>query len=289
MKTNSLRTRPLCVVALSAIAAIACDRRSDTSSETQTTGATHPPTVEKVKDEPSKFYGKRVTLSGEVDSPKADSKEFTLEGNAWIFDREIRVLTKSPVKIGGAPLADDDHVVVTGTVRPFVVADVEREIGWDLSPELEVELREKPVLVADEIRRVEPSATWTEKKPQGEIVGLWLLVTTPTPQALVGQPVNAEKLKVHSVTKKGFFVGPSHAEQTFVLASDASALEGIKPGDLVDVRGTVKKTPPVDTAMKDFGLAPTLRSVVEREPLYVEAKEIKRSAEMGTKGKNEKE
>jgi hypothetical protein len=218
-----------------------------------------------------------VTLAGEVDSPRADAKAFTLEGNAWIFDHEIRVRTKSAVRMGGGSLGEDDHVVVSGTVRPFVTAEIERELGWDLAPELEIELRDKPVLVADEIRRVEPSATWSEKAPQGEILGLWLLITTPTPDALVGQSVTAEKVKVQNVTKKGFFVGPSHTEQTFVLAGDPAELSGIKAGDLVAVRGTVKKTPAVDTAVKNFGLSPSLRGVVEHEPLYVEATEIKRA------------
>lgn len=264
-----------------AIAAGGCDRRSADEmpgKETQTTGAAQKtPTVERVKDDPSRYYGKRVTLTGEVDAPRSDAKAFTLEGNAWIFDHEIRVLTKSPVKMGGAALGEDDHVVVTGTVRPFVTAEIERELGWDLTPELEVELKNKPVIVADEVRRIQPSATWSEKKPQGEIVGLWLLTSTPTPEALVGQSVSADKLKVQNVTNKGFFVGPSHTEQTFVLASDPNQLSGIKAGDMVDVRGTVKKTPPVDTAMKDFGLPATLRGVVEHEPLYVDAKEIKRA------------
>jgi hypothetical protein len=279
MKSNSrIHAGPALLVVL--VAAASCDRRPGTddsvANETRTTGATQSkPSVEQVKDSPASFYGKRVTLSGEVESPTEGGRAFTLEGNKWIFDHDIRVLSRSPVKMGGATLKEDDDVVVTGTVRRFVVAEVERELGWDLSPQLEIELREKPVLVAEEVRRVEPSATWTEKNPEGEIVGLMFLVAAPSPDALTGQAIRLDKTKVQSKTGKGMWVGASHAEQTFVLAGEGVDASKINVGDLVDVRGTLKKTPPVDQALKDWGAAPTMRGVIRGEPLYIEASQVK--------------
>ena len=270
--------------ALALTSTAGCDRKSETAGHAETTGAQQDkPTVDKVKEAPAAYYGKKLTLTGEVDSPHADMREFTLEGSEGIFDNDIRVLTKSPVKMGGAPLAEDQRVIVTGTVRRFTTAEVEREVGWDLSPELEVELRDKPVLVAEEIRRVEPSATWTDKTPEGEIIGTMMLVTAVTPEALAGQKIRIDKAKVQSTTSKGVWIGSSHADQTFVMPTGDADLSKIKAGDMVDVRGTVKKTPPVDEAIKAWGATPTMRGVIQGEPLYVEATQLQ-PAEKKEKG-----
>jgi hypothetical protein len=47
---------------------------------------------------------------------------------------------------------DDAKVRVTGTVRRFVVADIERDYGFDLTSEIETEFRDKPVLVANSVQ-----------------------------------------------------------------------------------------------------------------------------------------
>src|SRR5690606_23912633 len=99
-----------------------------------------------------RFYGRQVRLTGEVDEVFSD-RAFELEGTGWAFDDDITVLARTSVQLAGAGLEDGDELIVSGTVRPMVVAEVERELGWDLSPELEVRLKERPVLVADSIRR----------------------------------------------------------------------------------------------------------------------------------------
>ncbi len=278
MKSTLASSTRHAVLSLSLLALAGCDRHNEEKAqETRTTGA---PQVkpEEVKDDPARFYGKRVTLTGEVEDVGRGGRAFKLEGNDWLFPGEIRVLTRSPVAMGGAALSDDDEVVVTGTVRRFVVADVERDLGWDLDSEVEVELRDKPVLVADEIRRIEPAAKWTAQEPKGEIVGTVLLVTTAAPESLVGNSIRVERTKVQSVAGKGLWIGPSHAEQTFVLPAGGADISGIKAGDLVDLKGTVKKTPPAPEAIKSWNLEPTMRTVLEGEPVYVEANEVKRAA-----------
>lgn len=267
---------PLLAAALvTSLGSVACDRPSDSmrSPDTTTPAPTHA-TVDDVKDTPARFYGKKVTLSGEVAALASDQRAFTLEGSEWIFPDKIRVLTRSPVKMGGAPLASDDHVLVTGTVRRFVKADIDRELGWNLTPETEVTLRDKPVLVADEIRRVEPSATWTAQKPEGEIVSVVTMVTTFSPEALAGQPITLEHTKVQTVTGKVVWVGNSHANQTPVVPPQGTEASSFKAGQTVDVRGTVRKTPPADEAVKTWGLPKELHAVLDREPLYVEASSI---------------
>jgi hypothetical protein len=47
-------------------------------------------------------------------------------------------------------------VRVTGTVGKMSVVEIEREIGWDLRPELEVEVEKaRAVMIASSVQRVE--------------------------------------------------------------------------------------------------------------------------------------
>ena len=45
----------------------------------------------------------------------------------------------------------NDTVTVTGIVRMMVAAEIERELGWNLDPQIEAELERKPVLVAQSL------------------------------------------------------------------------------------------------------------------------------------------
>ena len=49
-----------------------------------------------------------------------------------------------------------NKVRVTGTVRRVAVAEIEREVGWDLEPKIEAEFKDvKAVLVASSVERVQ--------------------------------------------------------------------------------------------------------------------------------------
>jgi len=122
----------------------------------------HEDTVERLKENAGELYEQRVTVNGALARVGNDARVFTLEGRGLSAER-ITVLTRQPVITGDAPLVRDDHVVVTGTLRRFVASDLERDLGWDLPPALERELRGEPVLVVDEIRRLDPPASrWSE-------------------------------------------------------------------------------------------------------------------------------
>lgn len=283
MEKNALRI--LGSVALVSLACTACDRSEEKKDAKSTeTTATAKPSIDDVKDDPSRYYGKRITLSGEVDGVTADDRAFTLEGSQWIFPDKITVLTRSPVKMAGKALAKDDHVQVTGTVRRYVREDVKRELGWDLSPELDVKMREKPVLVADEIRRMDATATWTAQKPEGEIVSVFTMVTAFSPEALVGQSVTLERQPIQSIAGKGVFIGTSPSSETFVLAPNGAVSATLKKGDLVDVQGKIAKTPPAADAMKTWNLPADARTAIEHEPLFVNATRLEPSKSTAPNG-----
>lgn len=261
------------VAGLSVLGTVACDRdRPTPEPPAATTPAVTAPaaSVDAIKEAPGRFYGKTVHVSGEIDAVYSD-RAFQLEGTGWAFDDNITVLTKQPVRVAGAPLADGDDVIVTGTVRPFVVADVERDIGWDLASDLEIRLSKRPVLVADSITKVGEYGTWSAPgtaaaKPE-TLTSRLTIVATVEPSALVGRPVELGHERVRAVVGKGLWVGPTYMSQVFVLPT--GDIKDIQPGDSVKVTGTLQMVP--KDAVKKWELPADMAGAVSEEALYIDA------------------
>lgn len=121
----------------------ACDARPD-EAPASAVGAGQ------IIENPSNYVGKTVTVTGEVEDlhgPRA------FEMDSGVNLGELLVLGKDPypqVPDGATNRAFivDDTVTVTGVVRMMVTTEIERELGWDLEPQLEVEFDRKPVLIA---------------------------------------------------------------------------------------------------------------------------------------------
>lgn len=235
------------------------------------------PTTEQVAERPVQYLGKELTLIGEVDEVYGD-RAFELEGDGWIDD-SLLVLTRSPVRLSGGMLKDDDRVSVTGTVRSFMVAELERELGWDLTPELEIEWRSKNALVAESISAMTESARWSEKDAkQGALVGLVSFFYVPDPATLVGQELELERVPVREVQGKAVWVGAQHSDQLLVAPAGGAQLPALAAGDELDVEGTLRKMPPAKDAIERWGLKPALRSEISEEVVYLEARELKKSS-----------
>ena len=104
-------------------------------------------TTEEVADKTNALLGQTVTVRSEVDR-KVGANSFTIGDDKLFGSEKILVINAS-----GAPtvLPDDIDLQVTGKVAKLVVADVEREFNLNLEPELEVEFRDKPVIIAQSI------------------------------------------------------------------------------------------------------------------------------------------
>lgn len=103
-----------------------------------------------IAEEPSLFMGKTVTVSSKVDkviSPNA----FTLDDKELIGGKELLVVGAIP---SGDPIHEGETVLVTGPVRKFITAEIERDFDFDLQPELEVEYEASPVVIAQSIKIV---------------------------------------------------------------------------------------------------------------------------------------
>lgn len=120
----------------------------------------------KITADPQRYYGKPLAVTGEIEDIRSPNV-FTLNEDQLFGATDLLVLRANP-KVGTptpAAVKDGETVAVTGVLRPFVVADIERDydLTWDLDlqKKLEVEYSQKPVLIAD---AVYPSAIPDVKK-----------------------------------------------------------------------------------------------------------------------------
>ena len=108
------------------------------------------PEIEEVSEDPENYYGLEVALQGEIDEIR-NAYSFTLEEDELFEGDELLMINAT----GEVIPEEDEAVVVTGMVRPFIKAELERDydLTWDLDvqEEIEAEYSEKPVLVVDSI------------------------------------------------------------------------------------------------------------------------------------------
>ena len=107
-----------------------------------------------ITSNPEQYYGETLAVTGEVEDIRSGSA-FTLDEDQLFGAEDLLVIYATPRDGVQQPLpavTDDETVAVTGELRPFVVADFERDydLGWDLElqEQLEAEYSNRPVLVA---------------------------------------------------------------------------------------------------------------------------------------------
>ncbi len=108
------------------------------------------PDLEDIAEDPDIYYLQELAVEGEVDEVR-NEYTFTLKEDQLIGGDELLMINAS-----GTPIPEtDEKVVVTGTVRPYVRAEFDRDydLTWDLDvqEEIEAEYTEKPVFVVDAI------------------------------------------------------------------------------------------------------------------------------------------
>lgn len=255
--------------ALALLAGCADERAAQQQAPEKTPAATPPATdVDAIKEQPSRFFGKTVRVTGEIDQMH-NERAFQLDGTGWAFDDNITVLTRTPVRVGGLALAPGDEVIVEGTVRPFVVADVEKDLGWDIGSDVEVRLSKRPVLVASSVRRVVDYGQWTAAGAPAAtepVTTTLVIFATVEPATLSGRKVDLGRERVQAVTGKGLWVGPNPMSQVFVLPS--GEVKGVQPGDWVSVKGTLQ-TAPKDAA-KAWNLPENMAGAAGEGTLFVD-------------------
>lgn len=107
------------------------------------------PEAGEISKNPSQYYGRNLAIAGEVENITGPNT-FSLDEDQLVGE-DLLVLHATPqtaINQGG-------KVTVTGVIRPFVVAEIERDydITWDLNlkRKLEAEYSNKPVVIATQV------------------------------------------------------------------------------------------------------------------------------------------
>jgi hypothetical protein len=100
------------------------------------------------------FYGKTVTVKAEVEKV-VDAHTFTLDEDALLAGSDVLVLV--PRGMATTTMVHDQKVLVTGKVRRYVVAELDRDYDWFedgkiVNMEKEVDFKTRPVLIATSVR-----------------------------------------------------------------------------------------------------------------------------------------
>lgn len=230
-------------------------------------------TAQQIIENPSAYVGKTVMVSGDVEEihgPRA----FNMDSGASLG--ELLVVGREPFPnlpdAGDRAYVINDVATVTGVVRMFAAADVEREIGWDLDPNIESEFNGKPVLVvqkagfragagANTRTSVNPNANQSGVGDEITDVTIITVVSEADRVPLVGKRVKFDTVKVLSVVgDRTFYVGPNANQRVLVVleeeATPNTATEGkvdVNAGQTVSFNGNVMKMPTVDEANQRFG------------------------------------
>jgi hypothetical protein len=110
-------------------------------------------TLGDITAEPDTYIDQTVTVEGGVDEVRGE-RAFTIADNTFLDLNEVLVLGANQEALDTA-LEADAPVVVTGTVRRLVAAEIEQELGFDLDTEIEAEFEDKPVIIATNVEVVQ--------------------------------------------------------------------------------------------------------------------------------------
>jgi hypothetical protein len=149
------------------------------------------------------FYGKTVTVKAEVEDVLGNNM-FTLDEDSVLSGPDVLVLV--PGGIG--TLVHDQKVIVTGEVRPYVEADLDRDYDWFEHGKLvdvktKVDWKTRPVVVARSVRTEQGSELMTGATQTSEVTRTTTTTTTTTRRSddtmhahsgMVMTPISAGKL-----------------------------------------------------------------------------------------------
>ncbi|HEY9799104.1 MAG TPA: hypothetical protein V6D25_01995 [Leptolyngbyaceae cyanobacterium] len=111
------------------------------------------PQLTQINQNPEQYYGRQVVVTGKVGNININSPVILTLNQGQLFgEQDLVVLLKAPATIA---INQGQNVSVVGEVRPFVVADIERDYNftWDdnVRRQLQAEYGNRNVLIADTV------------------------------------------------------------------------------------------------------------------------------------------
>ncbi|MEP0914779.1 hypothetical protein NDI45_28160 [Leptolyngbya sp. GB1-A1] len=153
---KKIRIEAIAAAFLAVLPALSITERAVAQTSTHQYLNSQNATIDDIVDNPAAYTGRLVTVRSEPEET-GDLQSFLLDDTDGINlfgldfdDDELLVFNYS-----GAPIAlpeeDDVEIQVTGVVRPFIRAEVERELGIALDPEIYAEYEYEPAVFAQSL------------------------------------------------------------------------------------------------------------------------------------------
>ena len=105
-------------------------------------------TIEKVTGNIDEYVGQTVTVRSDVEE-EVNESGFVLQSDEFFGGEPFLLLNAGAVPVTRPN--EDIGVQATGTVREFVIADIESEYGIDLDDELYVDYEDRPAIIAESV------------------------------------------------------------------------------------------------------------------------------------------
>jgi hypothetical protein len=220
-----------------------------------------------LEDNAQRYTGKTISVDAEVDEVLGP-RVFKIDQGHW-FNLGGEMLVIMPTHLA-ALVREDDRVTVTGTVKEFVRAEFDREWGFDMTDEIEVELKTRPVLVASRVvggndnvalmiqtgqtgqqqaqqgRQTDDRPVGTTGEKMDERFNAGRMVTNLSDLAdadheFVGRDVQIESVRIEKTAKGGGFWARSGNTSILVLPIDTS--RQMTAGQSVSIDGVVLRMP----------------------------------------------
>jgi hypothetical protein len=199
-----------------------------------------------VSRHPDQYVGKRVTVEGEVTDVlgphvfMVDARRFF---HLW---GGMLVIVPEPF---AAIVQRDAPIRVTGSVERVVLAEAKKKWAFLNDPKIEVDLFEKPVIVATDVTTVAPtvvSLRFQADKPVG--TGGANAANTITDVSQLAKAADSSTVgrradltgTVAKVESNGFWLAAPTGDQVFVMTPSAPT---VRQSQSVTVQGTVLETP----------------------------------------------
>ncbi|MBA3547239.1 MAG: hypothetical protein H0T76_12200 [Nannocystis sp.] len=234
-------------------------------------------TIARVQDAPGRFLGQRVRVTGKIDEVLSDHA-FELEDTDWAFGDDIIVLTGPAIPLALRAFGRDDELIVTGTVRRFIntAEDIESELRLSFSPELEVRLKARTLLLADSIRKVGDVPS-TGDQGQDPAVGLrpTIKAVKAAPESYHGKPLRLAGEVDEILSDRAFELegtGWAFGDDIIVLTKTPAQFSGgplVRDSEVI-VSGTVRRYVKQEIERDlGWGFTPVLEVRVKDRPVIV--------------------
>lgn len=218
----------LCAGAI--VGALVLDRDEEASADPRSRLAT----VSQIATQPTRYFGRSVSLSSEV-AEVLGPRALLVGGSEFEGGDSLLVVGAEPFAVPGArelerAVLETDLIQAVGTLRVFDKEELEERLGLSLADRLE-RFSGDPVLVVDEVAVTPRLLSPADPTTTARILSL--------PRAFLGELVSVRGRVTDVIRGEALVLDGG----LLVLAAALKA-DSVQEGDIVDVRGTVRRLDP---------------------------------------------